>query len=401
MATYQLICLDSSAHRISVRMEGEDEADLRRQADRHQWQLISFRCLQSQSVHGPRSRKPLNMRQLASFCGRLAPLLEMNIPTRQALGFLADNSPDAQLRQICREIKDKMESMSLSDAVKSTRRLSPMLEGIIQAGSDSSDLAQSLQTMGRFYQMILSMQTGIRNALIQPAIALFILVGFLLFSLFFTIPQIAKLLDGLGTKPGWIIEGVFRVSHLLLVGWPLVLLALLIGLYLMLVKSPLRSSFLELIIRKWPAFRSVFHNLRQTALLYAMAILVKAQIPQGQVFRYLIEVSRDTPMESQLRKALEFHSQDGRFARALEKFVELDPEIIFTLRVGEETSSLHLQAEKLAQIFEKSSLQASEALAAKVAPVMVIVTALFAALLFSLTFGSVISVCLKLIRNGA
>jgi type II secretory pathway component PulF len=226
-------------------------------------------------------------------------------------------------------------------------------------------------------------------------------VGFLGFSIFFTIPQIARLLDGLGTKPGWIISLVFGLSRVLDATWPVVLLLTCGGLCLLFCENPLRRACTELLIRRWAPFRAVFHNLRQTALLYATAILIKAQIPQGHIFRYLIDVARHTPMEKQLQLAMEFHGRDGRFARALEKHVDLDPEIVFTLRVGEETSSLHVQAEKMAQIHERLSLQASEALAVKIAPLMIILTALFAALLFSLTFGSVISVCLKLIRNGA
>ncbi len=106
-------------------------------------------------------------------------------------------------------------------------------------------------------------------------------------------------------------------------------------------------------------------------------------------------------MEEQIRQAARYHEECGSFSASIERYVKLDPEIIFQIKVGEKTATVPEQLLRVATVYERTTSKAAEALASKITPFIIIFGAGMAVISYLLPFFSLMSVCYKLMRNGA
>jgi type II secretory pathway component PulF len=290
--------------------------------------------------------------------------------------------------------------MPFPQAIESCGKFPPLVSGSIKAGNDSALLPEVLNILGRFYRAQVTMLSSIRNALVQPSFALVIVLGYLLFSLIFTVPNLAQMLSSMNAKPSGVMALQISISQILRDFWPLSIAALLSLIGIIFTDNSLRRKIWEEAIQRIGFLREVFWGMRQTSLLYAMAILFKANVPHSQVIHYLVDVAKGTPLEHQLKNAEAHFHKEAKLTHALELHVDLDPDILFALKAGHESSQLPEQTEKIAKLYEKQVLLASESIANKITPIIIILTAVLAVGSYLMTFGATMSVTLKLMRGG-
>lgn len=400
MPLYQIIGLNQSGEKVVTQLQAHTESELRQIASGQKIHLLHHEIIAEKTSLTHHKNQKLKPSQVAIFCERLAPLLEMRVPMSQALTFLHEKSPDSAIRSIALDLKQSLEQMPFPEAIESCTKFPPLVTGSIKAGNDSALLPEVLNILARFYRAQVSMIAAIRNALIQPSFALVIVIGYLIFSLLFTVPNLGKMMSSMNAKPSGMMALQIWLSEVLRSYWPISIaltIAVFIGIF---IDNPIRRKIWEYSIQKFTALREVFWGMRQTSLLYAMAILFKANVPHSQIIRYLIDIAKGTPLESQLQKAEEQFQKEARLTNALELYVDLDPDIIFALKAGHESSQLPEQTEKIAKLYEKQVLLASESIANKITPIIIILTAVLAVGSYLMTFGATMSVTLKLMRGG-
>lgn len=400
MPLYQIIGMNHLGEKVVTQLHAQTESELRQIAIGQKIQLLHHEILADKTSFSSSKNQKLKPSQVAVFCERLAPLLEIRVPMSQALTFLHEKSPDSLLRSIALELKQSLEQMPFPEAIEVSGKFPPLVTGSIKAGNDSALLPEVLTILARFYRAQVSMISAIRNALIQPSFALVIVIGYLIFSLLFTVPNLGKMMTSMNAKPSGIMAFQIWLSEILRTYWPLSIafaITIFIGIFF---ENPIRRKIGEYAIQKFITLREVFWGMRQTSLLYAMAILFKANVPHSQIIRYLVDIAKGTPLESQLQKAEDHFQKEARLTNALELHVDLDPDIIFALKAGHESSQLPEQTEKIAKLYEKQVLLASESIANKVTPFIIILTAVLAVGSYLMTFGATMSVTLKLMRGG-
>ncbi|MES2307708.1 MAG: type II secretion system F family protein [Verrucomicrobiota bacterium] len=398
MPLYKVIGLNFQGEKVVTQFSAANESELKGYASSQKIQVLHHQILSEQGSYSKSKNQKLKPAQVAVFCERLAPLLEMRVPLSQALTFLYEKSPDSLIRSISQEIKQSLEHMPFPEAIESCGKFPPLVSGSIKAGNDSALLPEVLNILARFYRAQVTMVSSIRNALVQPSFALVIVVCYMIFSLLFTVPNLAKMMASMNAKPSGMMA--LQVSQMLREYWIISLAAFLVFLYGIFTDNPFRRQLWEGAIQRFNFLREVFWGMRQTSLLYAMAILFKANVPHSQVIHYLVDIARDTPLENQLKKAEEQFHKEAKLTQALELHVDLDPDIIFALKAGHESSQLPEQTEKIAKLYEKQVLLASESIANKITPIIILLTAGLAVGSYLMTFGATMSVTMKLMRNG-
>ncbi len=400
MPLYQIIGLNSNGEKVVTQWSASHESDLKGIANGHKITLLHSQLMNSQQLLSSPKNQKLKSTQVAVFCERLAPLLEMRVPLSQALTFLYEKSPDPMIRSVTQTLKLSLEEMPFPQAIESCGKFPPLVSGSIKAGNDSALLPEVLNILARFYRAQVTMVASIRNALVQPSFALVIVLGYLLFSLLFTVPNLAKMMTSMNAKPGGFMGLQIWISEILRDFWPMTLFLSLSLMMIVFTENSVRRKIWEEAIQRIGFLREVFWGMRQTSLLYAMAILFKANVPHSQVLHYLIDVAKGTPLETQLKKAEDHFQKEAKLTHALELHVDLDPDILFALKAGHESSQLPEQTEKIAKLYEKQVLLASESIAHKITPIIIILTAVLAIGSYLMTFGATMSVTMKLMRGG-
>jgi type II secretory pathway component PulF len=400
MATYSVMGLDRHDKETTILVEADDDLGAREEANRKGVLPMTVTIVSaSGGIRVKRRKGKLSDRQVWNFCERLAPMQEQNIPAGKCMEFISQSAPDMELRALAYDIKDKLGGASLVDAVCATNKFPPLVEGCLRAGAESAKVDTILKMLARFYEMKVTMFTNIITALIQPGIAFIIIICFVIFNFTFVAPQMCNVLKTMGHKPDGLLNWQWQIGEALKSYW-YVAVCMLIGFFIFVfVKSKARAKTFEWIVSKVPAFGAVVYGLRQTAFAYCMSALSEAGMPYGKCFNYLIEVCKDTPMEEQLRHASRYFEECGQFSTSLERYVKLDPEIIFQIKVGEKTATVPEQLMRVATVYEKTTAKAAEALAAKITPIVIIVGAILAVGSYMLPFFSMMSVCYKLMRG--
>ena len=400
MPLYQIIGLNSQGEKVVTQWNASNESDLKGIANSQKITLLHHQALNNHQTISAIKNKKLKPTQIAIFCERLAPLLEMRVPLSQALTFLYEKSPDPMIRAIAQNLKLSLEEMPFPQAIEACGKFPPLVSGSIKAGNDSALLPEVLNILARFYRAQVTMIASIRNALVQPSFALVIVLGYMLFSLIFTVSNLAKMMASMNAKPSGIMALQIWISELLRDFWPISLALLLFLVVTLFTENPLRRKIWEDAIQRIGFLREVFWGMRQTSLLYAMAILFKANVPHSQVIHYLVDVAKGTPLEQQLKNAEEQFQKEAKLTHALELHVDLDPDILFALKAGHESSQLPEQTEKIAKLYEKQVILSSESIANKITPIIIILTAVLAVGSYLMTFGATMSVTMKLMRGG-
>ncbi len=400
MPLYQIIGLNVKGEKVVTQWSASNESDLKGIANSQKISLLHHKILNNDQPFTAAKSQKLKPTQVAIFCERLAPLLEMRVPLSQALAFLHEKSPDSMIRGIAQNLKNSLEQMPFPQAIESCGKFPPLVSGSIKAGNDSALLPEVLNILARFYRAQVTMISSIRNALVQPSFALVIVLGYLLFSLIFTVPNLAKMMESMNAKPGGIMALQIWLSEMLRQFWPISLAGFLFLIFTIFTDNPIRQKVWESAIQRIGFLREVFWGMRQTSLLYAMAILFKANVPHSQVLHYLIDVAKGTPLELQLKNAEAHFQNEAKLTHALELHVDLDPDILFALKAGHESSQLPEQTEKIAKLYEKQVMLASESIANKITPIIIILTAVLAVSSYLMTFGATMSVTMKLMRGG-
>ncbi len=402
MPLYEVLGLNRSDQEATIRVSADDESGAREVATRKGVQAISITMLRADKAGSAiRVKKKLSPKQVWYFCERLAPLQEQEIPAAQSMEFMSGRTPDPILRAVALDIKEKLASASLVDAICATGRFPSMVEGCLKAGGTTAEVDKILKMLSRFYEMRVEMVSTIRTAMIQPGLSLILIFFFVMFCLLYIAPKMGDVLATMGYEPGFLLRTQLSIAYVIKTFWPISLLAFAGAIAFFVVRSKHRQNFFEWTIQHVTPLREVVYGMRQTALAYCMSTLTGAGLPYARCFPFMVDVMRDTPLEKQLQDAAKNYEETGVFSDSLQRYVPmLDPEIIFQIRVGEKTATLPEQLQRVAEIYEKRTASGARSLAAKLTPIILIVGAVAAGSSYLLPFFSLMSVCFKLMRGG-
>ncbi|MDD2709424.1 MAG: type II secretion system F family protein [Verrucomicrobiae bacterium] len=400
MPVFQIVGMNASRKGEILEVTADCEAEAREEARRRGILVVDIGVLPEKVLRKKCRKRLLPAARLQIFCERLQPMLQMNMPPRTALGFMAKNAPDAMLRRTCMELQAGMKDCSLADVIGQSPRFPPLVKGVIKVGGDAAEQASALGVLARYYRMLNGTNRAVRHALIQPALAGLFMLFFMATSLFIIIPRFGGLLASLNLRPSAPFRLLLFVSEGALRFWPVTMVLGGAVVALLAKDNPLRRMAFEWLAAQFGPLKAVVYGARQTMILHGLAILLSAGVKYRQTLEYLRDMTRGTVFEFQFAGALADHAREVPFADCLARHVKLDDEIIFSLRVGMETATAESQVRQMAELYEKNTQQACDAFAAKVTPIFSIILVVMMVGVYLCTFGSLFSVLNRLARGG-
>ncbi len=177
----------------------------------------------------------ISARMLENFTRLLSSLLAAGVPLSRALVILTKEASTPTAQSKWKEIHDRVvDGMSLADAMaKSPETFPRVYTAMVEAGETGGFLDVVLAQIADFQAREKEMKSKVMTALLYPTILLVLALGVLVFLLVFFIPKFQTIFTGFGAKLPLLTQIIVGTSEVMRSYGLLVLLALVIGGYML------------------------------------------------------------------------------------------------------------------------------------------------------------------------
>ena len=378
MATfnYRAKAIDGSITKNTI--EVTDEESLRRQLREEGLFLLSCREVKEKT-----REIVLSSGELSYFCRQLGVLLSSGIPLLRVFEIIMRGDMNADSLRVYKSIYNSLQGgLPLSLAMEREKGAFPeMLIKVIAAAEVKGSLAQSVSKMAAYYDKRQRVDARLRNAALYPLIL--IAVAFLSMIVLFAlvVPEFYNIFAGLSLP--WNTKLLFALSLAFVDYW-----------YLFLLAAAVIVALAAYLLTR-PGFRLVFDSWkvklpwlgREMRIIYSdrfaesLNLLYSSGLTTAESLRISGSVLGNVFIASQVSEAAEQLHSGKNLSIALSAIKSLDSKVMAALSIGEETGRMEEMLSCAAESFSFDGDMALRRLTGILEPILIILLALFIALL--------------------
>ena len=325
---------------------------------------LSEHALHSQNTARFNVFKPqgLSLALQQQFAEQLAQLLRAGIPLDRALLTLSTMPESARAKAIIEQIRQEIRSgKSLSAALESQHgKFSALYVNLIRAGEQSGSLPENLSRLAIYMAQSAKLKGKLINAMIYPMVLLAAISFAIVFLLWVVVPQFSILFDSLGSALPWYTQALIAISRFLQNYWYMLLATLALCAYIG-VKQWHKPSFRLALDGHLLANASLGRLLLRADIAKfsaTLATLLGNGVPLLSALNYAQAVLSNTVLQRSVGKASESVKAGIGLAHALQQQQGFPHMALQMIQVGEESGSLPLMLEQVAQTYEQQTEQA-------------------------------------------
>ncbi|UCF16670.1 MAG: type II secretion system F family protein, partial [Phycisphaerales bacterium] len=163
------------------------------------------------------SRKRIKSADLSAFCWQLATMLEGGIPITSGLDIISDDTENAQLQRILKNISEKVKKgQPVSECVAEYPRVfNRLCCAMVLAGETSGNLAAAIGKLAEYFDSRDKLAKKVKGAMVYPVFVLVFIVVIVVFIMAFIVPRFRKIFDQIGGKLPAFTEGFMAFYDLL------------------------------------------------------------------------------------------------------------------------------------------------------------------------------------------
>jgi type IV pilus assembly protein PilC len=138
---------------------------------------------------------------LSVLCGELAMLTQAGVPLSDGLLLLMDDHEEKDVKAVLKDLFEPLEqNMPLSAALLAAGGFPAYLSGMVKAGEDTGQLAESLTELSEYYERMERLRVALKNAVAYPSLLLVMLVGVVVVLITRVLPLFSDALARLGAR---------------------------------------------------------------------------------------------------------------------------------------------------------------------------------------------------------
>lgn len=377
---YTAVTLAEPRHRRRGELSAEAAVDVRASLRRVGLQVISIRPVR------PRPRNPRMMTgttelfrsmidrwhqhlrsrrrsERAELYDSLSTMLESGLPLTEAVDTLLHSRGGhrSRLRPMLAMLREHLRGGQALGSFMSNRPdwFETTEVAMVEAGQHSGELAVVLRTLCDRHQQGEALTQRLLGALAYPCVVSVVAVGVVIFMSTRTLPQLLTLLDAHDIAVPKLTVAVMNTGQWLTVYWPIALLLLITGPFLMsLARQALERRFQSLFQRLGRIPISTPRLLRRIAvagLCARLADLLQAGIPLVDALRHVGPTVRQRPLHQLILHAAERIERGDSPAQALSDSNWLDAEFQRLVELGEHSGELDVLLRRLAERYQRQA----------------------------------------------
>jgi len=373
--TYQYITKDKNGHTVTGLLEGSSEAEIAELLHKKELVVVSIEPAKKKALKAGIKDKKIKLDDLVIFTRQLATMIDSGIPLVHALGILAEQIENVNLRNVVTVVRQDIEAgMSFCNALsKHPKVFSELFINMTKAGETSGMLDEVLDRLATYLEKTAALTRKIRSSLIYPAVVITMAILITVFLLLKVVPTFKGIFDTLGGQlplPTRVLIGVsdlLRKYFLFTLAF-FVVLSMLFKKYIGTEKGRYNLDNFKL---KVPVLGLLFRKIAVAKFSRTFSTLVKSGVSILSALDIVSKTSGNKVLEESVARCSKAVRDGEPISRPLSKSGVFPPMVTRMISVGEQTGQLEKMLSKIADFYDEQVDVAAAALTSMIEPLVI------------------------------
>jgi len=320
----------------------------------------------------------LSSKQVALFARQFSMLLKAGVSVSGSLDILRDQIDSKATRKILdMTYQEVLKGLSLSSAMKSTKRLPDLFVNMVEAGEAGGFLDDVMERMAIYYEKDNKIVGKVKNAMIYPCVVLVVTLVVIYILITQVVPQFVSMFDSMGVELPWSTRTLIALSEFFNKWWWAVFSGLgvfifAIGKY---VSTPRGKFRKDTILMRLPFLKTILLKSIVARFTRTLSIMVRTGVPMLKAIEYSSKVVNNKVVEKGLMKVADEVAAGKSLSVPIQN-MKLFPKMVISLvKTGEETGALDEMMDKCADFYDEEVENLSERLTTLLEPLIIIILA--------------------------
>jgi len=321
-------------------------------------------------------RKHIKSGDLAALCWQLATMLEGGIPITTALDIISEDTDNAQLQEILKQISEKVKKgQPVSECIAEYPKVfNRLCCAMVLAGETGGNLAKAINKLAEYFENRDKLAKKVKGAMAYPIFVLSFIIIIVIFIMAFIVPRFKKIFDQIGgTMPAFTrgFMGFYDILHYNL--------HYIIGLIIVLVmfaKFFSRTKKGHYLFSKLSLSLPMFGNILSQAFVATFCRTTSTLLSSGvsvlEAFTILTGMTDNDIIKSAIVKTRENIVGGSNISLSMSSAGFFPNMVIKMIQVGEESGSMPEVLEKTSEHYERKIDATVTMLLSLLEPIMII-----------------------------
>ena len=321
--------------------------------------------------------KKIKLKDLAVFSRQFATMINSGLSLLRALTILTEQTENPRLAQVIGEVRNDVQAGSALSAAmgKHPEVFPPLMVNMSKAGEIGGFLDSVLLQVAANYEAEVKLRSKIKSAMTYPMVVLFIAILAVMGMLLFIVPTFAKMFKQLGAQLPAPTQLLVSVSHLLKVGFPVLIIMVIAG---MIVWKRVKNreevrNVVDPLKLKLPIFGSLFQKVAISRFARNLGTMMHSGVPILQSLDVVADTTGNIVLARATRDIQESVRQGESVTAPLRAHPVFPPMVAQMMAVGEDTGALDQMLEKISDFYDQEVEATTEALTSLIEPLMIAV----------------------------
>lgn len=325
------------------------------------------------------SKRSFSIQQLIVVTKQIATMLKAGLPIIETLTLIANDHPILQWQWLLNEIKQQLIlGKTITQALSFYPDIfSPLYQEIIATGEITGQLENSFARLAELLEKNHQLQQKIKKALRYPIFLLLVTIIVCLIMLLVVLPNFIDVYQNFDAQLPPFTQAVITFSNFLQEKYLVLLSIIFISsvIYQKYLKKRYGQIILQLLL-KLPVLGQLLISANLTLIFQTLLITQQSGIPLIASIATAQKTTYHQLFQYALAKINIAIKQGKSFSLAINE-ITIFPKICFQLiRVGEESGTLEIMLQRLANYYESHNDQLTDNLTSKIEPFMISIMAL-------------------------
>ena len=321
-------------------------------------------------VHDLKMKK----KDLMQFADKMAIMLRAGVTLAMALDVIVESEKNKRYQKIYRAVlTDLYGGSALADSMRKFKAFPEEVVNMVSSGEANGKLDWAFTKISELYKKQLDLSGKLSAAFTYPIFLVVLMIAMFIVMTVLVLPRFSSMYDMFGGELPGITQFMINLSNflrnygLILV---LVLAALGVGAYFLLKKKPEYADKLSQLAMKIPVFGHLTLVSNTCSFSQITAALLQSGVEVVESVRIGASVIKNKVISRCVNSALEDVSQGSKLYTALQKQNIFEPLFISMIQIGEESSMLPDTFQKMADLYEAESADATRKMSSILEPAL-------------------------------
>lgn len=321
----------------------------------------------------------LPSKQVALFARQFSMLLKAGVSVSGALDILRDQMDVKQTRKVIDDTyQEVLKGLSLSGAMRSTKRLPDLFVNMVEAGESGGFLDEVMERMATFYEKDNRLVEKVRNALIYPAVVILVTVVVVYILVTQVVPQFVSMFESMQVELPLSTRTLIAISDFINKWWVVIFAVLIVGGVVLAkyLSTPRGKMKKDSILMATPILKNIVLKSVVARFTRTLSIMVKTGVPMLKAIELSSRVVNNKVVERGLMVVADEISAGKSLSVPIQNMKLFPKMVVSLIKTGEETGSLDEMMDKCADFYDEEVANLSERLTTLLEPAIIIVLAL-------------------------